>query len=86
MAKQFLLIYAQIHLGPLLDLHLFQLRLLIFLISYSKHLFDQLIAAIMALASTHFGIVRTICYCLDDTVAGIMLILSAFIRIAYAKK
>jgi hypothetical protein len=40
----------------------------------------------MTLANTHFGIVRTIYYSLDDTIAQIMLILSAFIRIAYAKK
>jgi hypothetical protein len=38
----------------------------------------------MTLASTHFGAVRTIYYCLDDTITQIMLILNAFIRIAYA--
>jgi hypothetical protein len=36
MAKQFLLIYMQIHLLAMLDLHLFQLRVLIFLINYNS--------------------------------------------------
>jgi hypothetical protein len=67
-------------------LHLFQLRLLTFLIDNPKHLFDQLIAAVMTLTSTHFGIVRAIHNGLDDTVAGIMLILNAFIRIGYNVK
>jgi hypothetical protein len=37
--------------------HLFQLQLLLFLINYPKHLFGQLIVAIMTLTSTHFGVV-----------------------------
>jgi hypothetical protein len=38
-------------------LHLFQLLLLIFLINYSKHLFGQLIAAVVTLTCAHFGVV-----------------------------
>ena len=57
-----------------------------FLINYPKHLFDQLVAAVMTLTSTHFGIVQAIYYGLNDTVARIMLILNAFIRIGYDVK
>lgn len=57
--------------------------LLIFLISYSKHLFDELVTAVMTLTSTNFGVVRTIYYRLYDTVAGIMVILNAFTGIDY---
>jgi hypothetical protein len=64
-------------------LPLFQLRLLIFLVNYSKHLLYHLVAAIMTLTVAHFGVVRTIQYCLDETIAGLMLILNAFIRIGH---
>jgi hypothetical protein len=40
----------------------------------------------MALAGTHLGIVTAIYHRLEDAIAGIMLILNAFIRIAYANK
>lgn len=77
-SKYYLTVYVR--------LHLFQLRLLTFLIDNPKHLFDQLVAAVMTLTSTHFGIVRAIYYGLNDTVARIMLILNAFIRIGYNAK
>ena len=61
-------------------MHLFQLVLLLFLVNYPNHLLYQLVVAVMALTSTHVGVVRTIYYSLDHTVAGIMLILNEFIR------
>ena len=60
--------------------------LLLFLINYSKHLLYHLVAAIMALTSTHLGVVRTIYQSLDATIAGIMLILDAVIRIGHNVK
>ncbi len=45
------------------------LCLLIFLINYSKHPFDELITAVMTFASTHFGVVRAVYYGLYDAVA-----------------
>jgi hypothetical protein len=56
------------------------LLLLIFLINYSKHLFGQLIAAVVTLTCAYFGVVGGIYYTFDYTIAGIMLILNAFIR------
>jgi hypothetical protein len=53
---------------------------LLFLINYSKHLLYHLVAAIVALTSTHLGVVRTLYWSLDHTIAGIMLILNAVLR------
>jgi hypothetical protein len=74
--------------GLHVELHLFQLLLLLllFLINYSKHLLYHLVAAIMTLTSAHLGVVRTICYCLDNAIAGIVLILNAVIRISHNVK
>jgi hypothetical protein len=60
--------------------------MLIFLINYSKHVFNKLVAAVMTLTIAHFGIVRAIYYSLDSAVAGIVLILGTFSRIVYVIK
>jgi hypothetical protein len=65
---------------------LFLLQLLIFLVNYPKHLFGQLIAAIMTLTITHFGNLRAIYYRLDDAIAGIVIVLYAFSGIAHDTK
>jgi len=56
------------------------------LIDYSKHLLNHLVTAIMALTVAHFGVVRTIYYCLDDTIAGIVLVFGTFSRFVYVIK
>jgi hypothetical protein len=67
--------------------HLFQLQLLLLLlIDYSKHLLNHLVAATMTLTSTYCSIVQAICYCIDNAIAGIMLILNAVIRIGHNVK
>lgn len=65
---------------------LFQLQLLLFLINYPKHLFGQLIVAIMTLTSTHFGNLRVIYYRLNDAIAGSVIVLYAAAGIAHDTK
>jgi hypothetical protein len=62
------------------------LQLLIFLVNYPKHLFGQLIAAVVTLTCTHFGNLRAIYYRLDDAIAGSVIVLYAFTGIAYDTK
>ena len=65
---------------------LFLLQLLIFLVNYPKHLFGQVIAAVVTLTCTHFGNLRAIYCCLDDAIAGGMIVLYAVTGIAHDTK
>lgn len=56
---------------------------LICLVNYPKHLFGQLIATVVTLTCTHFGDLRAIYYRPDDAIAGSVIVLYAFTRIAY---
>jgi hypothetical protein len=67
-------------------LHLFQFQLLLFLINYPKHLFGQLIAAVVTLTNTHFGNLRVIYYRLNDAIAGSVIVLYAAAGIAHDTK
>jgi ABC-type uncharacterized transport system permease subunit len=58
-------------------LRLFLLQLLIFLVNYPKHLFGQLIAALVTLTCTYFGNLRAIYYRLNDVIAGSVVFLYA---------
>jgi hypothetical protein len=67
-------------------LRLFLLQLLIFLVNYPKHLFGQLIAAVVTLTCTHFGNLRGIYYRLNDAIAGSVIVLYAATGIAHDTK
>ncbi len=62
------------------------LQLLIFLVNYSKHLFGQIIAAVVTLTCTHLGNLRAIYYCLNHAIAGSVIVLYAATRIAHDRK
>jgi hypothetical protein len=54
---------------------IFLLQLLVFLVNYPKHLFGQLIAAVVTLTCTHFGNPRALYYRLNAAIAGSVIVL-----------
>ena len=62
------------------------LQLLSFLVNYPKHLFGQLIAAVMTLTCTHFGNLRAPSYRLNAAIAGSVIVLYAATGIAQDTK
>ena len=54
---------------------IFLLQLLVFLVNYPKHLFGQLIAAVVTLTCTHFGNLRALYYRLNAAIAGSVIVL-----------
>jgi hypothetical protein len=67
-------------------LRLSLLQLLSFLVNYPKHLFGQLIAAVVTLTCTHVGNLRALYYRLNAAIAGSVIVLDAATGIAHDTK
>ncbi len=65
---------------------IFLLQLLVFLVNYPKHLFGQLIAAVVTLTCTHFANLRALYYRLNAAIAGSVIVLYGATGIAQDSK